>query len=139
MSDKVLITDIEDRTGPAPDVVIEIFDPPMCCPGGLCGPAVDPALLDISEAILALKRRHGGRVRVERYLLSQQVAAFMQYPEVFQRLQKDGTAVLPLTVANGSVVKERSYPTLADLESYVQGARKDGAARAQGREGVEEA
>ncbi|MBI2487641.1 MAG: arsenic metallochaperone ArsD family protein, partial [Deltaproteobacteria bacterium] len=26
-------------------IKIEIFDPPMCCPGGLCGPTIDPALL----------------------------------------------------------------------------------------------
>ena len=139
MSDGIPITGGDERPVPTPEIVIEIFDPPMCCPGGLCGPTVDPALLDVSEAILVLKRQYGPRVRVERYLLSQQVAAFMQYPAVFRRLQSDGTAVLPLTVVNSSLVKEGSYPTLADLESYVQGAQKDGAAQAQEQEGGEEA
>ncbi len=23
---------------------LQVFDPPMCCPGGVCGPSVDPAL-----------------------------------------------------------------------------------------------
>ena len=34
---------------------IEIFDPPMCCPTGLCGPTLDQTLLDVSEMILALQ------------------------------------------------------------------------------------
>lgn len=127
--DEILITDIEDR-GPEPDVVIEIFDPPMCCPGGLCGPAVDPALLDISDTILALKREYGSRVRVERYLLSQQVDAFMRYPQVLARLQKDGTAVLPLTAVNGSLVKERAYPTRTELRGWAE-AGQDGAQTAE--------
>ncbi|MGE5589165.1 MAG: arsenite efflux transporter metallochaperone ArsD [Bacillota bacterium] len=119
MSEPISFADIEDRTGPEPDVVIEIFDPPMCCPSGLCGPAVDPALLAISEAILALKRQYGSRVRVERYLLSQQAGAFMKYPDVFSRLQEAGTAVLPLTTVNGAVVRQGSYPTLEELQGYV--------------------
>ena len=40
----------------APDV--EIFDPPLCCPTGLCGPVLDTTLVDLSEAIVTLG---GGR------------------------------------------------------------------------------
>lgn len=139
MSDRILITDIEDRTGPKPDVVVEIFDPPMCCPSGLCGPAVDPALLAISEAILGLNRQYGSLVRVERYLLSQQVAAFMKYPAVFGRLQQGGAAVLPLTAVNGSIVKEGSYPTLAELKGYVEGAKDAGPDHSHSQERGDEA
>ena len=28
---------------------VQIFDPAMCCPTGLCGPGVDPALLSITR------------------------------------------------------------------------------------------
>jgi hypothetical protein len=38
---------------------IEIYDPAMCCSSGLCGPAIDPALLKMNDAILALKRQGG--------------------------------------------------------------------------------
>ena len=61
------------------EILIEIFDPPMCCPGGLCGPVIDPALLDVQEAVLKLKSEHG--VTVRRYLLQQQGAKFVQNPE----------------------------------------------------------
>jgi hypothetical protein len=35
----------------SPMVTIEIFDPPMCCPTGVCGPTIDPALVDLQEAV----------------------------------------------------------------------------------------
>lgn len=99
--------------------IIEIFDPPMCCPGGLCGPALDPALLDIQEAILRVSNEFAGRVSIQRYLLGQQPAKFMQQPEVLDRLRNHGVAVLPLTVVNGHVVQERAYPTYETLRGWI--------------------
>ena len=100
-------------------MTIEIFDPPMCCPSGLCGPDIDPALLDINEAILKVKKEFDGRVKVERYLLSQQGPKFMQQPEVMKRLQSNGVEILPLTLVDGKVVKEKSYPTFDEIKNYV--------------------
>lgn len=39
-------------------IKVEIFDPPMCCPGGLCGPAIDPdkSTEEYRERILAPMR-----------------------------------------------------------------------------------
>jgi hypothetical protein len=102
--------------------VIEIFDPPMCCPGGLCGPALDPALLDIQEAILRISTEFDGRVSIQRYLLGQQPAKFMQQPEVLARLKSQGVPVLPLTVVNGHVVQERAYPTYETLRDWITAA-----------------
>jgi hypothetical protein len=102
-----------------PQVTIEIFDPPMCCPTGLCGPTIDPALLDIHEAILKLKAEYDGQVAIERYVLGQQPAKFMQNPEVITRLKARGIPVLPITVANGRVVKEQVYPSYPELKAWV--------------------
>ncbi len=100
--------------------VIEIFDPPMCCPTGLCGPAIDPALLDISEAIVKLKTEFDGRATVERYLLGQQPAKFVQQAEVIGRLKQDGVPVLPITVVNGVIRKERAYPSYSELKTWIE-------------------
>ncbi len=55
---------------PTPIAVrVEIFDPPMCCPTGLCGPTMDPVLLDIYEAVLKIKAEYDGRAVIERYVL----------------------------------------------------------------------
>ena len=36
---------------------IEIFDPAMCCPTGLCGTNIDPELMRIAVVIETLKNR----------------------------------------------------------------------------------
>jgi hypothetical protein len=97
---------------------IEIFDPPMCCPGGLCGPAIDPTLLDLSEAILRMKNEQD--ITVQRYLLQQNGQKFMQNPEVLELLREFGTDVLPVTTVNGKVVKQRAYPTYQELRTYAE-------------------
>ena len=99
--------------------VVEIFDPPMCCPTGICGPIIDPALLGIQEAILKLKKEHDGQFAIERYSLRQQSAQFMQQPEVVARLKAHGVPVLPVTVVNGQVMKERAYPTYQELKGWI--------------------
>jgi len=100
-------------------MIIEIFDPPMCCPGGMCGPVIDPALLDVNEAILKVKKESDGQVKIERYLLTQQTTKFLQNPEVLELLHSQGTLALPVTAINGKVVKQKIYPTYAELQSYI--------------------
>lgn len=98
---------------------IEIFDPPLCCPSGLCGPDIDPALLDINEALLKIKKDFNGEVNIERYLLSQQGQKFMQQPEVMKRLQTNGVESLPLTLVDGKVVKEKEYPVYDEIIGFI--------------------
>ncbi len=105
-------------------VKIEIFDPPMCCPTGLCGPNIDPALLDVNEAILKVQKEYGEKVKVQRYLLSQQGPKFMQTKEVMELLKKNGVEVLPITIANGKVVKQKAYPTYEEMKSYLEDDHK---------------
>jgi hypothetical protein len=96
---------------------IQIFDPPMCCSTGVCGPAVDPELVQFA-ADLDWLRRQG--VEVERYNLSQQPAAFVNTPAVKAALAAEGNDCLPLTMVDGDVLCKGHYPsqeTLAGLAS----------------------
>ena len=45
---------------------IEIFDPAMCCPTGLCGPNINPDLMRIAAVLETLKRQG---ITVERHNL----------------------------------------------------------------------
>ena len=38
---------------------IEIFDPAMCCPTGLCGTNINPELMRIAVVVETLKRQIG--------------------------------------------------------------------------------
>ncbi len=105
---------------------IEIFDPPLCCPTGLCGPVIDPALLDISEALLRLGKELSGQVQIDRYLLSQQPGRFMQNPDVARLLKERGVGVLPVTVVNGRVLKTEAYPSYDELRAALADGRTGG-------------
>jgi hypothetical protein len=100
---------------------VEIYDPPMCCPTGLCGPAVDPVLIEAYGAIVKLRTEYDGRAVLERYALGQQAAKFMQQPEVVGRLKAEGVGILPITVVDGRIMKERTYPSYAELKAWIDG------------------
>jgi hypothetical protein len=93
-----------------PDV--EIFDPPLCCPTGLCGPVLDMTLVDLSEAIVALQAE--GRT-VVRYMMTAEPQAFMRNRDVYELIRQRQLAVLPITVMGGRIVKTDAYPTLDEL------------------------
>lgn len=97
---------------------VEIFDPPMCCPTGLCGPTIDPTLLDVNEMVLKLK---GQGVTVERYLMNAQPQAFLNNAEVYRLVREQQLAALPITVVNGQVVKTGAYPNLAEVQAALDG------------------
>lgn len=96
---------------------VEIFDPPMCCPTGVCGASVDPALLAIQEAVLALKKTG---VEVERYSLSHQINQFMQNEVVAALLNEKGMEVLPVTLVNGEVFATGKYPSFEELAAAIK-------------------
>ena len=100
-------------------MIIEVFDHPLCCPTGDCGPTIDPALLNAQEAIVRVQAEFDGRVEVERYALSQQAGKFMQQPEVVAHLKADGVSVLPITVVNGRAVKVKGYASYAELCAWI--------------------
>lgn len=48
---------------------IEIYEPPLCCPTGLCGPAPDPELAVLMDTVIELKKEGHS---VERIAINQQ-------------------------------------------------------------------
>jgi len=93
---------------------VEIFDPPMCCSSGLCGPTIDPVLLDVNEMVLKLNSQG---VAVLRYLMAQQPQAFLNNAEVYRLVREKELAALPVTTVNGRVIKVGAYPTLAEVQA----------------------
>ena len=63
---------------------IEIFDPAMCCPMGLCGTNINPELMRIAVVIETLKRqgitviRHNLRDEPQIYVSNQTVNNYLQ-------------------------------------------------------------
>ena len=100
---------------------VEFFDPPMCCPTGLCGPTLDQTLLDMNEMILALQRDN---VRVERYQMSSNPNAFLNNPEVMKLVREKQMEALPIIVVRGKVIKAGAYPSVEEIRAALDGENK---------------
>ncbi len=95
---------------------LEVFDPPMCCSTGVCGPNVDPALVQFASDFLWVA---GQGVHVERYNLAQQPQAFAANATVRAALAIDGNACLPLILVDGEIVSKGRYPARTELARFV--------------------
>ena len=97
---------------------VEIFDKPMCCSTGICGPEVDPVLPRFAADLDWLKSN--GHV-VERYNLAHQPGAFAGSSVVQKALATEGVACLPLIVVEGQVVSRTAYPSREQLAALADG------------------
>lgn len=96
---------------------VEIFDPPMCCPTGLCGPTIDQKLLDVSEMIHQLQVLG---LRVERYQMTTHPGKFTGNPEVMQLIREKQMEALPITVLHGEIIVAGYYPELSEIQQYIK-------------------
>ena len=98
----------------APTLDVEIFDPPLCCPTGLCGPVLDTTLVDLADAVTTLTAE--GHT-VVRHMMTSDPQAFLRNRTVYELIRSRQLEVLPITVIRGEVVKTSAYPTLDELRS----------------------
>ena len=106
---------------PSANNSIELFDPPMCCPTGLCGPTLDQTLLDVSDMILALQTEGWPE---ERYQMTSHPHKFINNPEIMRLVREKQMAALPITTVNGQVIKVGVYPTLHEIQAHLNGVNQ---------------
>ena len=95
---------------------LDIFDPAMCCSTGLCGPNVDPKLVQFAADLKWLEDRG---VTVERFNLAQTPVAFAENEVVRTALTERGEAALPLFMVDGKVAASGAYPTRDELAGLI--------------------
>lgn len=94
---------------------LDVFDPAMCCSSGVCGPEVDPKLVQFASDIAWLKSQG---VPVQRHNLSQDAGAFVANQLVRDLLMERGEAALPLLLSGGKVLTSGRYPDRPDLATW---------------------
>ena len=94
---------------------IEIFEQAMCCPTGVCGPAIDPELLRMSFIMNNLKNT---QIAAERFNLTNNPDVFVENKAVNDLLMMDGMDYLPATFVDGELVLKGSYPTTAQFTEW---------------------
>ncbi len=91
---------------------IEVYDPAMCCSTGVCGPDVDPKLVQFAADVKWLQDRG---VAVRRHNLAQSPIAFVENEQVKVALTEKGEAALPLLLIDGRVLASGHYPDRGQL------------------------
>ena len=91
---------------------VQVYDPPMCCSSGVCGPQVDPVLPQFAADLEWLA---GQGVGVERYNLAQQPQAFTENQVVMAALSETGVPSLPMILVDGSIASCGAYPSREEL------------------------
>ena len=94
---------------------IEIFDPAMCCPTGLCGTNINPELMRIAVVIETLKRQG---VDVARHNLRDEPQLYVSNKTINDYLQLHGAEALPITLVDGEVVLSKTYPTTKQMSEW---------------------
>lgn len=98
---------------------VQVYDKPMCCSTGVCGPEVDPVLPKFAADLDWLKNQ--GHT-VERFNLAQQPQAFIDNKAIHHLLSTTGTDCLPVVVVDGEIVSQSVYPSREELAGWVSGS-----------------
>jgi hypothetical protein len=94
---------------------IEIFDPALCCPTGLCGPNVNPDLIRIAAAVEYLKRQG---VDIDRHNLRDVPQLYVDNSVVNNYLNENGAEALPIVIVDGKLELAGKYPTNIQLTEW---------------------
>lgn len=104
---------------------LTVYDPPMCCSTGVCGPEVDPQLAQFAGDLDWLKSQGLG---VRRINLAQEPARFVEHPAVKALMERSGGDDLPAIVVGDEVVVSGRYPSRDELAALVGLAAKPASA-----------
>jgi Arsenical resistance operon protein ArsD len=100
---------------------LEVYDPAMCCPAGVCGPEADPALVAFAAD---LKWASEQGVAVQRYNLAQEPQAFAANPAVIKAME-GGMDQLPVIAVDGHIVSTGVYLSRGQLTQKLGLTAKD--------------
>lgn len=92
--------------------VLRVFDKPMCCTSGVCGPEPDAELVEFAADVEWLRRQG---VMVERFNPAQEPGVFTTDPVVRRALQERGSGSLPLLLWGDQVIASGGFPGRSDL------------------------
>lgn len=91
---------------------MQIFEPAMCCPTGICGVSVDPELIRISTVLNTLNKKG---IEVERFNLSNTPQEFIKNNVINKLIYEKGVDVLPVTILDGEIVLSGRYPSNEEI------------------------
>ena len=94
---------------------LTVYDKPLCCSTGVCGPNVDSALTAFADDLRWLATQG---VEVVRHNPAQDPHPFLTGPLVRQAMQDGGEAVLPLVTLDDEEKSRQRYPGREELAAW---------------------
>lgn len=94
---------------------IRVFEPPLCCNTGVCGPELDQALVSFTADLTHLA---SAGADIARFNLASDPVAFAENAHVVAFLQTAGSEGLPLILVDGITVMAGRYPTREELVRF---------------------
>ena len=85
-----------------------IYEGPMCCSTGVCGPSPDDELMRVSTMVFKLTRSGAS---IERYNLTNNPKEFVDNKTVNKLLDEKSEDVLPIVIVDDEVVMTGKYPS----------------------------
>jgi len=104
-------------------VIIDVYDPALCCSTGVCGPELDDGLADFANDVKWMKSQG---IVVKRYNLGQEPQVFKSNTVVLSKLKKEGSDILPIIFVNGEMVSEGGYPDRNQLMEWLPKPKSNG-------------
>jgi len=95
---------------------LELFEPPLCCDSGVCGPEPDKVLIDLQNTIQLLKK---AGIEIKRYAINQAPLMFVKNTVVRDFIKANGPGKLPLAVLDNQIIKIGGYPTIGELKKLI--------------------
>ena len=97
---------------------LTLYEEAMCCSTGVCGPDPDDTLVEVSAALNQLEQSVDG-LEISRANMQHDTEQFLETERIYDRVQAEGTSVLPITVVDGEIVAEGSYLSYDELTAAV--------------------
>jgi Arsenical resistance operon protein ArsD len=98
-------------------ITVQVYDPAMCCTTGVCGPSVDPQLVQIAQDLQWFQSQG---INVQRYNLAQQPDIFVKNTRVAGLLQAFENQALPAVLVNDEIVSYGRYASREEMLAALQ-------------------
>jgi hypothetical protein len=100
-------------------IILEIYDPALCCSTGVCGPSPDLKLIKINDLLNKLKNDFGNKIEIKRHSLSAEPREFLSNKLIQSVIQKEGKAGLPVCILNGELLTQGRYPEEGEVYAQI--------------------
>lgn len=98
-------------------IKISVYEPPMCCSSGVCGPEVDDQLVEFSETVKKLKNEG---YEVERNSMNHNPFAFKKNKTILNQVNDSGTENLPIIEVNEEILTMGEYADYKEIKAKIK-------------------